>query len=170
MKNGQWMVIYTDALDRYSLQQLITKPDSGGWSLSQLYDHLILAALDYLDVSERCAALQEEQPLDKTEFGEELYRLGGFPDIRIQLPEGFGGIPDNSGNIERIRHGLQNVSERMNAWESKLAAVNPNLKLKHDGFGWLNAREWFELAGMHFRHHLRQKAELDRLLGIASHD
>jgi hypothetical protein len=49
-------------------------------------------------------------------------------------------------------------------WESKVDYINPNNKVKHGGFGWLNAKEWYNLVGMHFRHHLRQKEELESYL------
>jgi len=168
MSEPDWLERYANDWERYSLEELTTLPESGGWSLSQLYDHLVLAALDYLDNVEKCAAAEEEQPLGKTDFGENLYRIGGFPPIRIKLPDGFAGAPDNSGDKERIRQGLGRISARMAQWETKLDAVNPNLKVQHGGFGWLNAREWLALVGIHFRHHLRQKAELERMLGLAA--
>jgi hypothetical protein len=52
--------------------------------------------------------------------------------------------------------------QRLRQWESRVDAINPNYKVKHEGFGWLNAREWFDLVGMYFRHHLRQKGELEQ--------
>lgn len=61
---------------------------------------------------------------------------------------------------------LDQVLERMSKWEEKVDSINPNYKERHDGFGWLNAREWFEMVGMHYRHHLRQKAELEQMLKI----
>ncbi|MGE6489121.1 hypothetical protein [Paenisporosarcina sp. NPDC076898] len=50
---------------------------------------------------------------------------------------------------------------RLIQWESKVNNINPNNKVEHGGFGWLKAREWYDLVGMHFRHHLRQKDELE---------
>ncbi|MDQ0430163.1 MULTISPECIES: hypothetical protein [Caryophanaceae] len=46
----------------------------------------------------------------------------------------------------------------------KLASIDPNHKVEHGGFGWLNAKEWHKLVDMHFRHHLRQKEELESYL------
>jgi hypothetical protein len=49
-------------------------------------------------------------------------------------------------------------------WETKVDYIQPTNKVKHGGFGWLNAKEWYDLVGMHFRHHVRQKDELERYL------
>jgi hypothetical protein len=54
----------------------------------------------------------------------------------------------------------------MSEWDEKVDTINPNFKVRHDGFGWLNSREWFDIIGMHFRHHLRQKNELEQKLGV----
>jgi hypothetical protein len=48
----------------------------------------------------------------------------------------------------------------------KVDDINPNYRVEHGGFGWLNAQEWFALVGMHFRHHLRQKYELEQKLRL----
>ncbi len=62
--------------------------------------------------------------------------------------------------------GSDHVLQRMRECEEKADTINPNKKVKHDGFGWLNAREWFDFAVMHVQHHLRQKSELEQKLGI----
>ncbi len=148
------------------MEQLRQIPAPGVWSLGQLYNHVILTALDYLDKVEMCAAAREEQSLGKTEGGEHLFRLVGFPPVKIKLPDGPENSPSNSDSKEDLMQGLGQVMKRMKEWEGKINHLNPNCKIKHDGFGWLNAREWFALVDMHFRHHLRQKKELERELGI----
>ena len=166
MSNQTWIEIYKAGLQRYTMEQLRQIPAPGVWSLGQLYNHAILTALDYLDKVEMCAAAEEEQSLGKTEGGEHLFQLGGFPPVKIKLPDGPEISPSNSDSKEDLMQGLDQVMKRMKEWEGKINQLNPNCKIKHDGFGWLNAREWFALVDMHFRHHLRQKEELERELGI----
>ncbi|UQZ82989.1 DinB superfamily protein [Paenibacillus konkukensis] len=156
---------YKQYLSGYSLQQLRYQPAEGGWSLSQMYNHLILAALDYLDQAAVCTAVAE-QTLGKTEAGEQVFRNGGFPPVKIKLPDGPANSPSNSDSKEELLRGLEQVQRRMAEWVIKLDETNPDCKVKHGGFGWLNAREWYSLVDMHFRHHLRQKSELDRKLGL----
>jgi len=59
---------------------------------------------------------------------------------------------------------MDQLIQRFKQLESRVDLINPNKKVEHGGFGWLNAREWYDLIGMHFRHHIRQKDELEKKL------
>lgn len=166
MDDQKLIETYKSNLQHYSLEQLRYINARGIWSLGQMYDHLILAALDYFDKVEICAAAGEEQKLGKTEVGKDLYKLGGFPPVKIKLPDGPENTPSNSESKEDLIRGLDQVLQKMREWTGRVDTINPNYKAKHDGFGWLNAREWFDLVGMHFRHHLLQKSELEQRLGL----
>lgn len=155
---------YKRDLQKYSQEQLWFISAEGVWSMGQMYDHIILVAHEYLDNVETCTAEKEEQPLGKSEFGEHLFEIGGFPPIKIKLPDELNQPPNNTDTNEILMDRLDEVMERMKKWETEVDRINPNYKVKHDGFGWLNAREWYDLVGMHFRHHLRQKAELEEKL------
>jgi hypothetical protein len=155
---------YKIDLQNYSLEQLRYITVEGVWSIGQMYDHLILVSHEYLDNVETCAGSKEEQKIGKTEFGEHLYKIGGFPPIKIKLPDELNTPPNNSESKEELVSRLDQVMQRLILWDSKVDAINPNYKVKHDGFGWLNAREWYDLVGMHFRHHLLQKFELEQKL------
>ena len=153
---------YKDELQKYSLEQIRYISEEGIWSIGQMYDHLILVAHEYLDNMETCATLKEGQPLGKTEFGERLFKNGGFPPIKIRLPDELNAPPNNSDSKEELINRIDQVIQRLGQWESKVDNINPNYKAEHGGFGWLNAKEWYDLVGMHFRHHLRQKDELEQ--------
>ncbi|MGG4154538.1 DinB family protein [Peribacillus muralis] len=160
---GAWEMIeaYKSDVQNYSIEQLQYISAKGVWSICQMYDHLIAVAHEYLDNVELCAKAEEEQSLGKTEFGKQLYQNGGFPPIKIKLPDEMNAPPNNQDSMEKLTTRLDHVMNRLQEWKMKVGAINPNLKVKHGGFGWLNAQEWYELVGMHFRHHLRQKAELE---------
>ncbi|MGG6312434.1 DinB family protein [Paenibacillus macerans] len=164
MNYSEFIELYKIDLKRYSIDELKYVSGEGVWSLGQMYDHVILAALDYLDQAQKCSSANEEQRQGKTEAGSQLFQAGSFPPVKIKLPEGFGDEPSNSRTVDDLMRGLDIVLKRMTEWEEKVDTINPNYKVRHGGFGWLNAREWFDLVGMHFRHHLRQKAELERKL------
>lgn len=156
---------YKGFLEEYSLEQLRHIPDQGVWSISQMYDHLIIVAHEYLDSVEACAtAAGEQNHGKKTEFGEYLFNIGGFPPIKIKLPDELDTPPDNTKIKADILLELDLLMKRMKELKMKVNDINPNYKDEHGGFGWLNAQEWFDLVGMHFRHHLRQKYELDQKL------
>ncbi|AFS70407.1 DinB family protein [Exiguobacterium antarcticum] len=151
-------------LDRYSEDELhyISRP--GVWSLGQMYDHVLLVAHEYLDEVETCASLNTGSATGKTPFGEELFRQDAFPPIKIRLPDAMNAPPNNTDSGDQLKRRLFALIERMEDWSSRLDQVDPSLKTKHGGFGWLNAREWYQLIGMHTRHHLRQKQELENHL------
>jgi hypothetical protein len=157
---------YKSFLQQYSLEQLRHISEKGVWSIGQMYEHLIVVAHEYLDSVEACAAKVGEKKQGKTEFGEYLFSNGGFPAIKIKLPAELDTSPDNTKIKEDIKLELDQLMNRMKELNIKADDINPNYKVEHGGFGWLNAREWYDLVGMHFRHHLRQKYELDQKLRI----
>lgn len=155
---------YRSFLQDYSLEQIRYIPDPGVWSIGQMYDHLIVVAHEYLDSAEACSLASEENPQDKTTFGEYLFNIGGFPPIKIELPPELNASPNNEKKKEDLILELDQLMKRMSEVKMKVEKINPNYKVKHGGFGWLNAQEWLDLVAMHFRHHLRQKYELDQKL------
>ncbi|OZB95485.1 hypothetical protein CJP46_14920 [Paenibacillus sp. XY044] len=161
---------YRRDLNKYSTWQLRYIPGPEIWSIGQMYDHLIAVAMEYLAYVQACAESTEEQPLGKTPNGEELFRRGSFPQIKIKLEGAQAASPNNALSREELDAGLVKVMGKMQEWESKLDGVHPDGKVRHGGFGWLNAQEWYRLIGMHFRHHLRQQAELEQRLLEQSSD
>jgi hypothetical protein len=155
---------YKSDLQNYSLEQLRYISAEGVWSIGQMYDHVILVAHEYLDNVETCEKEKKEQMLGKTEFGEHLFQIGGFPPIKIKLPDELNEPPNNLDSREKLAIRLDEVMKRLRQLDIKIESINPNYKVQHGGFGWLNARDWYDLVGMHFRHHLRQKSELEQNL------
>ncbi|MEH7388277.1 DinB family protein [Bacillus sp. JJ1521] len=168
MNDSSLLIHFKSELHGYSLEQLRYISEEGVWSIGQMYDHLILVAHEYLDNLEKCATSSEEQPLGKTQFGEELYKNGGFPPIKIRLPDELNSPPNNSDSKEKLICRMDQLIQRMSQWESKVDDFNSSYKFEHGGFGWLNAKEWYDLVGMHFRHHLRQKDELENRMRFFS--
>jgi hypothetical protein len=164
------MEIYKQSLEKYSLEQLRQIPADGVWSLAQMYDHVIVVADEYLDEAEACASSEAVPDRGKTEFGEKLFRDGGFPPVKIRLLDEMNQPPDNSGTPASLLERLAELEKRMEGFGQKLHKTHSNLKREHGGFGWLNAKEWHVLAEMPFLHHLRQKGELEERLGIEKYD
>lgn len=158
-------VIYAfkDRLPTYSEEQLRYNSAPGVWSMGQVYSHIVDVALEYLENIEQCAGSSAEQPLGKTEAGEELIKRGGFPPIKIKLPPGMEYSPNNEKSNAEHNRDLDDLLSRMREWDIRIKSINPNYKIRHGGFGWLNAREWFNLIDMHTRHHLRQQQELEQV-------
>ena len=161
MSDKDLLSAYRSDLSNYSLSQLRSISEEGVWSIGQMYDHLLLVAHEYLDSVEQCETSAVNADLGKSKFGEELFQNGGFPPVRIRLPDEMNAPPNNSDSKEQLLSRIDELIERMAYLEVKVDGVDPDRKVKHGGFGWLNAKEWYELVGMHFRHHLMQKRELE---------
>lgn len=156
--------IYRERLNRCSPEQLSYRSGNIAWSLGQMYDHVIEVSREYLVNAEACMNSGTMQPQGKTEAGEILFSLGGFPPVKIKLPDEL----DSPAMLrkEDLVDGLNEIRRLVIEWQGKVEAADPCAKVKHDGFGWLNAKEWLELVEMHFRHHLRQQSGLERQAGI----
>lgn len=151
-------------LDGYTERQLHYKEAEDIWSLGQMYDHIIVVAEEYADEIERCLTSHAEQPLGKTEFGERLFQTGGFPPIKIRLPDAMNQPPNNTDSRDMLKQRIDDLSVRLKRLEPLVFSANQDVKSLHGGFGWLNAQEWYALIEMHTRHHLRQQTELERYL------
>lgn len=155
---------YIRELDGFTMEQLHQKPEDGGWSIGQMYQHLIQSAL-YMQLANAATCLQESSdsalvPAGKTEAGNAVYAQGEFPPIRIQVPPSPQYTPAEPESKEALVQGLKRVVARMKELEPMLAGASLLKGVAHPSFGVLNAEEWFILVPMHYRHHLRQ---LDRL-------
>ncbi|PPA69106.1 DinB family protein [Jeotgalibacillus proteolyticus] len=162
MRDRTLLETYKRFLKDYSLEQLRYIPEPGVWSLCQMYDHLIIVANEYLDCAEACAEAHSMEGRGKTDFGEYLFANGGFPPEKIRLPDEMNAPPDNTKSTEELMLELDQLIIRIEKVENTVQEINPQNKVKHGGIGWMNAVEWTALVGMHFRHHLRQKYELDQ--------
>lgn len=154
------LTTYKNAIHTYTPEELHWKPSSDEWSLAQVYDHTLVVAHEYLEEADACYSEANAEG-DKTPFGEELFARGGFPPIKIRLPDEMNQPPSNVDSAEQLMTRLVALHERMTLLSARLDERHREGKRRHGGFGWLTANEWFQLVGMHFRHHERQLAELD---------
>ncbi|WP_334072438.1 MULTISPECIES: DinB family protein [Paenibacillus] len=162
---------YIRELDGFTMEQLLQKPEDGGWSLGQMYQHLIQSALYmHLANAETClrgTADPALAPAGLTKEGNAVFAQGEFPPIRIQVPPSPQYTPKAPESKESLVEGLNRVVVRMGELEPALAGASLRQGVAHPRFGVLTAGEWFALVPMHYRHHLRQ---LDRLKQeLASH-
>lgn len=165
MLNDSWTIIedYIRDLDRYSIEQLQFKCDEDVWSVGQMYIHVIEVAKEYIGHIETCTKALQEEAEGKTEDGMKALTEKEWPNIRVKLEESPNATR-NPESKDEIMVGLEQVVEELVYWKDYVDEADPACKVFHDWFGWLNASEWFDMVGMHSRHHLRQKAKLDEKL------
>ncbi len=155
---------YIAELDNYSPEKFRRKPSAEEWSLSQLYNHLIMAAFHMqIKAIEECELGRSVSDGEKTEAGAAVFAAGAFPPIKIKVPTRPGYTPDYSTDKQEIKERMLQVIDEMRNVERRLASIPADRKIEHPAFGCLNAVEWFQLVPMHFTHHLRQKEALEVL-------
>lgn len=162
---------YIQELEGFSMEQLKRQPGENEWSLGQMYQHLINAAL-YMQLAnaERCLAPGGDDAAsagEKTEVGETVFGQGSLPPVRIQVPPSPQYTPQQPESKEQLVEGLKSVVHRMNEIASKLENAPLHHTVAHPRFGGLTAEEWFRLVEMHYRHHLLQKDRLKQALLLA---
>lgn len=156
---------YIQELEQFSMEQLTRKPSENEWSLGQMYVHLINTALNMqlrnIELCRQQSANEAAEAGGKTEAGEAIFKNGGFPPVRIQVQT---AIPDQPLTKQQIIEGLNTVVRQMKEVEPLLEEISPLHTVQHPRLGGLNAKEWFGLVEMHYRHHLHQKERLKAYL------
>ncbi len=160
------ITIWENELDNYTMQELLKKPSDEKWSMGQLYNHLISATLSFhLKQIEACIASDENKNKKKNFKGFITYHiLGKMPPIKIKVPPSDAYTPKQPESKDAIAEGLKKCRERTKNALATIQNATASGKTAHPGLAFLNAEEWYKLIEMHFRHHLRQKKELDMFL------
>jgi hypothetical protein len=134
-------------------------PEDGGWTLGQIFDHLIRSCVDLHFPNAEACLRGQGGPGRKRLSVAVLFWLGGFPKMRMKptpkakqaLP---GGWEPRSFTRTEALEGVAAVARRIGAICAALPNSNPNVKVFYSPMGFLNASEWAQMAPMHIRHHL----------------
>jgi hypothetical protein len=157
------------SLDSYTMEELLKKPSEESWSLGQVYIHIATANKYFLGKNANALANGEDFTTgkSKTKWGRLVFLFNMFPPMSVKMPKkDTGGTepiqPESKEQIERkIRENLAFFKEI----EAKVSQAPKNQVKKYPFLGYLNAAEWYTIAGLHMKHHLRQKRKLDKFLG-----
>lgn len=157
------------ALDTYTMDELLKKPSDESWSMGQVYIHITTANKYFLGKNANALANGEgfETGKGKNKWGHAVFLFNMFPPVNVKMPKkDTGGTepiqPDSKEQIERkIKENLAFFKDM----EERVANAPKNQTKKYPFLGYLNAAEWYTLAGLHMKHHLRQKRKLDKFLG-----
>lgn len=154
----QWL----QSLDRYSMGELLRQPIPGGWSMGQLYVHIVTETEYY--VSQMIEALHISANLDgvKTSEGEAMFHNNEFPDVALDSPTN-ANMPQPISK-EQLYAGLGRNKEQVNRTYANFRPESASGKTQHPGLGYFSSLDWLQFADMHMRHHLRQKARIDSAL------
>lgn len=153
-------------LGHYEPDKLFTKPGPGNWSLGQVYMHLIEETSYYIEQMECCLTHNENSSAQMDDKAKMMFSKNEFPDEIIK------GDPFISENVKQpvskfqLQKEMQELKLKMNVIGNKIINKESTGKARHPGLGYFSAKEWFQYADMHLRHHLRQKRRIDNYLKI----
>jgi len=156
---------YISSLDDYSDEQFFFKTNEETWSLGQMYEHLTVSSqFFFLANCVRCLEKRKGQEGgEKNEFGEKLFIKGSFPPVKLKIPDAIRGPEPIAKTREEYRNILAKIlTDSQNLIEA-VSNDDGSYKALQVAMGWLDAKEWYYLHEMHYRHHLRQKTELESL-------
>lgn len=153
------------ALPAYSEDAFQQKPHDEAWSIGQVYAHLTDATrFFHMRMIEGCLQSSEGDEVPASEGWSQMKAAGSFPPIRIKVPASPQYTPRQPENVTVIAEKLDALETDLLALGDAIAKASHSGKQAHPRLGALDAQEWFQLIEMHFRHHLRQKANLDQWL------
>ncbi len=161
MKPGffQSLSQWTSELEALSEAQLRLRPLHGGWTLGQLYMHLIADTRFYVEQIRLCLASNDHADGKMTSEAEEMFRNNAFPDIRIEGDPSHATMRQPESKVE-LMQGFMDIRTTMEQVAEEIAVATHHGKTRHPGFGYFCAQDWFQFADMHLRHHVRQKRRI----------
>jgi hypothetical protein len=152
-------------LDRYSDEQFILKPSLESWSIGQVYEHLVIGALNYhIKQIEQCLLSDANQKEGKTFPGKLMFSINAFPPVRIKVPPSPTYTPKQPESKQELKAGMKLLQYKLQSLSGEIDNAIHFGKTKHPALGYLGAKEWYQLIVMHFRHHLQQKKRIDLFL------
>ena len=155
--------IWIEALEHYSFAQLYRKPSQDGWSIGQVYMHLIENTEYYIEQIKTCLGNNDNEFEEASPSARTMFLNNDFPDELIEGPPSNNSTPQPESKKQLLKN-LFAIKNEMSHLYLLMSASGFRGKTKHPGLLYLNAREWFQFAEMHFRHHLRQKKRIDEFL------
>jgi hypothetical protein len=155
--------IWEKSIEDYDDLSWNAVPSFGGWTLAQVYRHVVDATRTFgFDKIEKCAERSDGRP-SRTWPGRLVFLLGSIPPVRARVP-GDGTYAPEPISREDARLALADSKRRMVEIMPLVRAARG--VATHPALGRLTAEEWYRFLEMHMRHHLRQKKRIDAALAL----
>jgi hypothetical protein len=81
--------------------------------------------------------------------------------VKVKIPPTPGYDPPMPESIEKVQLDIDATLSRMLATRDKLVTVPNSGKIEHPNYGFIDAKQWYQVIGMHWKHHIMQLDELD---------
>jgi hypothetical protein len=152
---------YRDLLDTVTDEQFAASPKDGGWSVAEVYSHILQATLGSSIAAERCInGTCQTTGKGPTLLGHLVLFFRRFP-IKIKTPEGEAVLPKATKiSKEEARNLIIKCRRRMDIIASRITEESGIHKIKHPRLGMFNGRQWLRFILIHLEHHLKQIGRL----------
>lgn len=161
---NQTFDVWINALDDYTLGQLLARPSPTEWSLGQVYMHLIADTDFYIDQVRGCLASNgADSDKGMPNFAIAIFANDAFPEARLNNPNNDINSPQPE-SVGQTRADMLRIRDEINSICADHDLAKVDGKAGHPGFGYFTAIEWLQFGEMHTRHHLRQKQRIDEAL------
>lgn len=152
---------YRSKLETYPAGRFQITPPRGGWSYSEVYDHIFDASLLSLIPMEECIAGRGEKK--KTVFIVRLILfIGMFPPARkYKVPKRMESRVKKI-NKEEALVWIEKFLLQLETDYKNIDQANPALKTLHPRLGYLNASQWLRVIEIHLSHHLKQLKRIEK--------
>ena len=157
--------IWIRSLDRYSFDQLLSKPSPNSWSIGQVYMHLLTNTDYFFEQVRICISADNNADREMSTEAKTMFFNNSFPDEMIEGPPENLSTPQPESKEQLLRSFLA-LKEELNRIASLTTENQFKGKTRHPGLNYFNALEWLQFADMHLRHHLRQKKRIDIFLRL----
>lgn len=152
---------YSSRLNSISPEVFGITPPIGGWSYSEVYDHIFDSSILSLLPMEECIHGHGEKK--DTAFAVKLILFFGMfpPAIRFKVPRRIEGRVKKI-NKEEAQTWINKFLTQLNADYPLLSNADLTLRTLHPRLGYLNANEWLRVIEIHLNHHLKQLKRIEK--------
>lgn len=157
------MNIVQDALQQWKelleneTDETLKKRENGeGWTLGQLYVHLIESTIYFSKQVKSCLQSTDNRNEPLLPKAAAIFQAGSLPDIRIEGPASNSQTREPEGR-QFLKDSFTRLIEKFGQLETAIAEKPESGKARHPGtLGYFNAAEWMQFTAIHLKHHLRQ--------------
>jgi len=152
---------------RLDFEKITAKPSENEWSLGQVGIHLWMSAKGFFfKNAEKCLNKEgAETGKSKKIAAHFILTIKMMPPVKYEMPRQVAVIPKQPESKEQLIAKLEEIKQLASAYIKRIPDSDPAFKIKHPFLGWLNTAEWITLCNIHFRHHMRQKARIEKHFG-----
>lgn len=153
--------------NRYDFDKIIQQPSENEWSMGQVGIHLWMSAKGFFfKNAEKCLNKEGTEKGRSKKLGAHLiFTFKMLPPVKYEMPRQVAVVPKQPETKEQLIGKLEDIKKMATEYIHRIPQSDPDLKIKHPFLGWLNTAEWITLCNIHFRHHMRQKARIEKHFG-----